>query len=89
LLDDVISVIPEILPNCLSSGVATEDAIVAGLAPGKFAETCIVGNSTCGSGDTGRSVYAMIPANATATVSSVVATGAWINGDERLMDELS
>jgi hypothetical protein len=36
-----------------SSGVATADAIVSGLAPGSEALTEMVGNSTCGSGDTG------------------------------------
>ena len=32
-LDEVISLTPAILPNCRSSGVATPDAIVSGLAP--------------------------------------------------------
>ncbi len=45
-LVDVISVTPAIRPNCRSSGVATEEAIVSGLAPGRLAETWIVGNST-------------------------------------------
>ena len=53
-LVEVISVTPAMRPNCRSSGVATADAIVSGLAPGSDAETWIVGNSTCGSGDTGR-----------------------------------
>src|SRR4051812_31550544 len=38
-LDDVIWLMPAMRPNCRSSGVATADAIVSGLAPGKFAET--------------------------------------------------
>src|SRR5215471_15036329 len=42
--EDVISVTPAIRPNCRSSGVATEDAIVAGEAPGSPALTLIVGN---------------------------------------------
>ena len=37
LLEEVISFSPAIRPNCRSSGVATEDAIVSGLAPGRFA----------------------------------------------------
>ena len=45
---------PAMRPNWRSSGVATADAIVSGLAPGRPAETEIVGNSTCGSGATGR-----------------------------------
>src|SRR5215813_5768750 len=52
-LVDVISVTPAIRPNCRSSGVATDDAIVSGLAPGRPAETWMVGNSTSGSGETG------------------------------------
>ena len=39
LLVDVISVMPAIRPNCRSSGVATDDAIVSGLAPGRPADT--------------------------------------------------
>jgi hypothetical protein len=82
VLDDVISVTPAMRPNCRSRGVATAEAIVSGLAPGKEAETEIVGKSTCGKGDTGRNRKAIAPANATAMVSSVVATGLWMNGFE-------
>ena len=35
MLVDVICVMPAIRPNCRSRGVATEEAIVAGLAPGR------------------------------------------------------
>ena len=46
-------------PNCRSSGVATAEAIVSGLAPGSAAPTPeIVGKSTCGSGETGSNKYA-------------------------------
>src|SRR5579884_1669716 len=38
-LTEVISVTPEIRPNCRSSGVATDDAMVCGLAPGTPAPT--------------------------------------------------
>jgi hypothetical protein len=37
-LDEVISVTPAIRPNWRSNGVATEEAMVSGLAPGSFAE---------------------------------------------------
>jgi hypothetical protein len=53
-LDEVISVTSAMAPRCRSSGVATDEAIVSGLAPGIDAETWIVGRSTCGSGETGR-----------------------------------
>ena len=54
-LVDVICVTPAICDSCRSSGCATVDAIVSGLAPGRLAETCMVGNSTRGSGATGSS----------------------------------
>ena len=53
-LTDVICDRPGIWPNCVSSGVATAVAIVSGLAPGYCAVTVSVGNSTVGSGATGR-----------------------------------
>ena len=55
-LVDVISVTPAMRPNWRSSGVATEEAMVSGLAPGSPACTLRVGNSTWGSGETGSSV---------------------------------
>ena len=42
LVDTMLSM-PAIVVNCFSSGVATDAAIVAGLAPGNDAETLIVG----------------------------------------------
>ena len=75
LLVDVISETPAMCPNCRSSGVATDDAMISALPPGRLAFTEIVGKSTCGSGDTGSTVNAIAPAIAIATVSSVVATG--------------
>lgn len=62
-----------------------DDAMISGLAPGKPACTEIVGKSICGSGATGNCVNPIAPASATAIVSRVVATGRWINGDERLI----
>jgi hypothetical protein len=53
VLTEVISETPEICANCVSSGCATEEAIVSGLAPGSCADTWMVGKSTCGSGATG------------------------------------
>ena len=52
-LVDVICVMPGIWANCLSSGWATDVAMVSGLAPGRVADTWMVGKSTCGSGATG------------------------------------
>jgi hypothetical protein len=39
--------------NCRSSGVATADAMVSGLAPGRLAATWMVGKSTLGRSLTG------------------------------------
>src|SRR5262245_25031114 len=80
---DVISVTPAMRPNWRSSGIATDEAMVSGLAPGNAADTWIVGNSTCGSGETGKSLNANIPASARATVSNDVATGLVMNGAEK------
>src|SRR3954453_3944229 len=52
---DVIESMPAIVENCFSSGVATADAIVSGLAPGRLADTWIVGKSTVGRSLTGSS----------------------------------
>ena len=84
-LADVISVTPAIRPNWRSSGVATDDAIISGLAPGKLAPTEIVGKSICGRADTGRARKATAPDRAIAAVRSVVATGRRMNGEERFI----
>jgi hypothetical protein len=57
---------------------------MSGLAPGKFAETLIVGKSTCGNGAVGSCKNATIPARATAAVSNAVAIGRRMNGAEML-----
>jgi len=77
---EVSSVTPAMRPSARSSGVATVAAITSGLAPGSEALTDTVGKSTCGSGDTGSKPKLTIPANATPTVSNVVATGRWTKG---------
>ena len=75
MLVEVICVTPAIWENWRSSGCATAEAMVSGLAPGSEADTLTVGKSTFGSGATGRSGNATMPANATAIISNVVATG--------------
>ncbi len=52
---DVIESMPAMVENCFSIGVATEEAIVSGLAPGRDALTKIVGKSTFGRSLTGSS----------------------------------
>ena len=51
---EVISDTPAMAPSRRSSGAATEEAMVAGSAPGWVAPTTMVGRSTLGSGATGR-----------------------------------
>src|ERR1700760_984660 len=53
-LDDVIELMPAMVENWFSSGVATADAMVSGSAPGSEAETVMVGKSTAGNSLTGR-----------------------------------
>ncbi len=48
-----MSVSPAMRPKRRSSGVATDEDIVSGLAPGRLALTEMVGRSTRGSGATG------------------------------------
>ncbi len=48
VLDDVIEETPAMMENWLSSGVATAEAMVSGSAPGRLADTRMVGKSTFG-----------------------------------------
>ena len=73
---DVIESMPAIVENCFSSGVATADAIVSGLAPGRLADTWIVGKSTLGSALTGSSRYETMPKIRMPSMTSAVITGA-------------
>ena len=83
LLLEVISVTPAMRPRARSSGVATVEAMVSGLAPGILACTLTTGKSTSGRGATGSRKKATMPARVTAMVSSVVATGRRMKGAER------
>jgi hypothetical protein len=71
-LFDVISVTPAIVPSARSSGVATVAAIVSGWRRAATQQTG--GKSTCGSGETGSSRNAAMPASMP-MVSSAVAPG--------------
>src|SRR3954453_19679627 len=72
---EVIASIPAIVENCFSSGVATADAMVSGLAPGNEAFTLIVGKSIVGRSLTGRRRYAMTPNTTMPSMTSTVMTG--------------
>ena len=81
-LDEVIESSPSMVENSRSSGVATDAAIVSGLAPGSDACTRMVGKSTFGSALTGRRKYARMPNSRIPTITSVVATGRLMNKPE-------
>ena len=52
-LMEVMADSPAMVENWFSSGVATEEAMVSGLAPGRLAVTSSVGKSTFGRSLTG------------------------------------
>ena len=81
-LVEVICETPEICANCVSSGCATEEAMISGLAPGSCTVTSSVGKSTCGRGATGSNGKAATPTRNSPAISSVVATGRSIKGRE-------
>ncbi len=53
-LDELMLSIPAMVLNCFSNGVATDEAIVSALAPGKLALTVTEGKSTAGKSLIGR-----------------------------------
>ncbi|MCY1438943.1 hypothetical protein D9M71_551610 [compost metagenome] len=76
---------PAILPKDRSSGVATDEAMTSGLAPGRLAWTTITGKSICGNGATGSRPKLTPPSNMIARLSSMVATGRRMNGPDRFI----
>ncbi len=82
---DVICDRPEMSEKWRSSGWATFEAIVSGFAPGRLAETWMVGKSTCGSAATGSSGHAATPVNMMASASSEVPMGRLMKAAEMLM----
>src|SRR5699024_1050176 len=69
-------------------GVATLDAMVSGLAPGRLAVTMSVGKSTLGRSLTGSERYATRPNSAMASISRLVAMGRLINVSEKFISHL-
>src|SRR5260370_16288936 len=88
-LEEVIWVTPAMRPNWRSSGVATAEAMVSGLAPGKLALTEMVGKSTRGSGATGKNRNATKPDSRMAKVISDVATGRPMKGANNLQEKFT
>jgi hypothetical protein len=57
--------------------------MVDGSAPGRFADTWMVGNSTLGNAATGMNRYATAPARNNPTESRMAAIGRSMNGNEK------
>jgi hypothetical protein len=55
-LVEFIDARPLICPNCRSRGVVTDETITSALAPGYIVVTSIVGKSTVGRAEIGRSL---------------------------------
>src|SRR5260370_21102209 len=72
--DDVIWSTPAMVENCFSSGVATADAMVSGLAPGRLALTVMVGKSPFGRLLTGTNRSASHPQTRTPTITHALLT---------------
>ncbi len=72
---EVMSVMPGTPDSSTSSGVATDEAMVSGLAPGSLALIWIVGRSISGTAATGSCGNASTPRNSVPSVSSTVAIG--------------
>ncbi len=87
LVEDIDSM-PAMVENCFSSGVATALAMVSGLAPGRAAETMIMGKSTLGRSLTGSFRKAMAPKTSSASISSVVITGRRMDNSEIFISQL-
>jgi hypothetical protein len=66
--------------NWRSSGVATAEAMVSGLAPGSAAFTTMFGKSTFGRSLTGSSWYAIMPNKSIAVMSRDVMIGLRMKG---------
>ncbi|GAB6387719.1 hypothetical protein STUTZSP0542_12580 [Stutzerimonas marianensis] len=73
------------LPSERSSGVATLEAMISGLAPGRLACTVMTGKSMFGSGDTGNNPKLTPPSKRIARLSNIVATGRAMKGADRFI----
>ncbi|MNN50418.1 hypothetical protein D3C81_1650030 [compost metagenome] len=85
VLDELMTVTPGIVANCFSSCVATEAAMVSGLAPGSVAVTWITGELKLGSAAMGIVGYSTMPVTMTARHSSTVMTGRRIQSSDSVM----
>ena len=84
-LVELMELSPAIDANCFSSGSATAEAIVSGLAPGRPALTLIVGKSIVGRSLTGSCRYAIAPNTMMPSMTSVVVTGRLMKSPDKFM----
>jgi hypothetical protein len=84
-LVELIESSPAMVEKFFSSGVATEDAMVSGLAPGRLALTVMVGKSTVGRSLTGSDLYPMMPNIKIPIMTRVVVTGLRMKSAEMFM----
>jgi hypothetical protein len=82
---DDIDEMPAMVESWRSMIQATEAAMVSALAPANVAVTAIVGKSTRGSADTGKSRKPNTPNAMIDAVMSVVMTGRRIQSSERVI----
>src|SRR5580704_16274194 len=87
-LKEVIESSPGTVENCRSRGVATEAAMVSGLAPGSVACTCNVGKSMFGRSLTGKFRYPATPNSRIPIMTRAVMTGRLMNSAVRFMNLL-
>ncbi len=88
-LVELIEFSPAMVANCFSSGSATAEAIVSGLAPGRLAPTWMVGKSTVGRSLTGSSRYDMMPKTMMPNMIRAVVTGRLMKSAAIFMMSLS
>src|ERR1700694_3099054 len=84
-LVELMTAIPGIVENCFSRGVATEEAIDSGPAPGRSAETRMIGVLKLGSAAIGRERDARTPGATTDSGNSTVIAGRRMQSSESVM----
>src|SRR6266478_4908835 len=82
-----IDEMPAMVESWRSIGPAMDATMVSALAPGKVAVTAMVGKSTLGSAETGRSRKPNTPNAMIEAVINVVMTGRRIHSSERVIDQ--
>ncbi len=88
MLVELLVTRPGMEENCFSSGVATDEAMLSGLAPARLAPTWIVGVSYLGSAEIGKFAQQITPATTALIQNSRVAIGRWRQAWEMFIEPL-